>query len=293
MGHTVVRLGGGEEFLENVKKTKVHIVFNISEGLGNYRSREAQLPSVLEMLDIPYIGSDPLCLAMSLDKPLTKKIAKSIDIPTPDWIVVGDICALNGVEWDKIKFPCFIKPAQEGSSKGVRLNSKADSMEQAEILITKLLYDYKQPVMVEEFIDGDEITVGIIGNFPPQVLGIMRVLPNMPSRDFIYSLEVKRDWRNMVNYECPAHILPKIAGKIEEYSLRIFTELTCRDFARVDFKVSKQGIPYFLEINPLAGLNPVSSDLPIMARLTGMDYIRLIEKIFNSAQDRFAKCILK
>ncbi len=291
LGHTVVRLGGGIEFLENVQKNRVDIVFNIAEGLGNYRGREAQVPSVLEMLDIPYVGSDPLCLAVSLDKPLTKKIIKSTGIPTPDWRVIRNLHELHKIDWQHFNFPGFVKPSQEGSSKGVRLNSRVDTSRQAVEMIERLLNDYRQPVMIEEYIGGEEITVGITGNSSAEVLGIMRVLPRKQTGDFVYSLEVKRDWENLVTYECPAQVSSQVAQKIEEYSLKIFGELGCRDFARVDFKVNRNGVPYFLEINPLAGLNPRSSDLPIMAGLLDIPYKVLIEKIFNAALDRYPNCI--
>jgi D-alanine-D-alanine ligase len=291
LGHTVIRLGGGSEFLENVQRNKVDIVFNIAEGLGNYRSREAQVPAVLEMLDIPYVGSDPLCLAVSLDKPLTKKIIKSMGIPTPDWRVIANLHDLHKIDWHEFGFPGFVKPAQEGSSKGVRLNSRVDTSHQAVEMIERLLNDYKQPVMIEEYIGGEEITVGVTGNGPAEVLGIMRILPRKQTGDFVYSLEVKRDWENLVMYECPAQVSPQVSQKIEEYSLRIFGELGCRDFARVDFKVNRNGVPYFLEINPLAGLNPKSSDLPIMSGLLDIPYKVLIEKIFSAALDRYPNCI--
>jgi D-alanine-D-alanine ligase len=292
LGHSVVRLGGGVEFLDNVRKSGVDIVFNISEGLGNYRSREAQVPSVLEMLDIPYVGSDPLCLAVSLDKSLTKKIIKTLGIPTPDWRVIHNQHELRKIDWQAFSFPGFVKPAQEGSSKGVRLNSRVDTSRQAEELIEKLLADYRQPVMIEEYVGGEEITVGITGNQDAAVLGIMRVLPRKGTGDFVYSLEVKRDWENLVTYECPAQLNSQVTQRITEYSLKIFGELGCRDFARVDFKVNRNGVPYFLEINPLAGLNPKSSDLPIMAGLLDIPYKVLIEKIFNAALDRYPNCVI-
>jgi len=292
LGHEVLRLGGGPEFLDNIRKTKPDMVFNISEGLGNYRSREAQVPSVLEMLDIPYIGSDPLCLAVSLDKPLTKKLVKAIGISTPNWLVINDSSELPYLGLHDFRFPGFIKPVQEGSSKGVRLISRVDNIEQAVELIQKLLNDYRQPVMIEEFVAGDEITVGITGNNPAEVLGVMRVLPRNNDENFVYSLEVKRDWENQVDYECPAKISPEVSRMIKEYSLIIFRELGCRDFARVDFKVNRNGVPYFLEINPLAGLNPRSSDLPIMAGLLGIPYKVLIERILNAALERYLKCVI-
>jgi D-alanine-D-alanine ligase len=291
-GHSVVRLGGGREFLRNVLNARVDLVFNISEGRGNYRSREAQVPAVLEMLGIPYVGSDPLCLAVCLGKPLTKELVLSAGITTPKWLEVRDEKELADLDLSDFPFPSFVKPAQEGSSKGVRFNSKVGNAGQAKVLIKKLLEDYAQPVMIEEFIGGDEITVGVVGNFPPKVLGIMRVLPRTQTGDFVYSLEVKRDWENLVIYEAPANLNSEILEKVEKASLTIFQELECRDFARIDFKIDK-GVPYFLEINPLAGLNPRSSDLPIMAGKLGISYQELVSSILNAALDRYPKCVLR
>ncbi len=126
-------------------------------------------------------------------------------------------------------------------------------------------------MLVEEFISGEEVTVGMVGNNPPKVVGIMRVVPRKKDADFVYSLEVKRDYEKLVDYECPAKLDKTILKHIEEYALKAFQVLECRDFARVDFRISPDGTPYFLEINPLAGLNPRSSDLIIMAKLVGLD----------------------
>jgi len=152
--------------------------------------------------------------------------------------------------------------------------------------VTRLLESYRQPVMVEEFIAGDEVTVGVVGNDPPAVLGIMRVLPRERKGDFVYSLEVKRDWERLVEYECPARLPQTVLAKITEFSLTTFQALGCRDFARLDFRVSPEGVPYFLEINPLPGLNPRSSDLPIMARRLGWTYQELVTAVVKAALKR-------
>ena len=289
-GHSVVELGGGRQFLANVLKEKVDFVFNISEGLGGYRSREAQVPSVLEMLDIPYSGADPQCLAVCLDKHLTKKILAWENIPTPRWAVIKTRAQLETTDWQALPNPAFVKPVWEGSSKGIRSGSIIRAPAAMVHAVTALLDHYQQPVLIEEFIPGDEITVGVVGNDPPRVVGIMRVVPRKADADFIYSLEIKRDWEKLVDYECPAKLDKGILGHLEEFSLKAFKVLECRDFARVDFRVSPEGLPYFLEINPLAGLNPHSSDLCIMGRLTGLAYLDLIGGILDSALKRYPQC---
>ncbi len=290
-GHSVVKLGGGGEFVTNIIHNKVDFVFNISEGLGNYRSREAQVPSILEMLDIPYSGSDPQCLTICLDKPLTKTLVARAGVRTPGWQVITNISQLNQIIWDDFPFPVFIKPAYEGSSKGIRLGSRTETVAQTFQVTAELLECYQQPVMVEEFIAGDEVTVGILGNSPATVLGIMRVLPKKRSDYFIYSLEVKREWEQLVEYECPAQLEKGILQQVTNSSLKVFEILGCRDFARIDFKLSPEGLPYFLEINPLAGLNPRSSDLPIMAYKLGWTYQALISAILNAAVQRYPQCV--
>ncbi|MCX7911536.1 MAG: D-alanine--D-alanine ligase [Dehalococcoidales bacterium] len=285
----MVRLGGGVSFLDNVRRSPVDIVFNIAEGRGSYRSREAQVPAVLEMLGIPYTGSDPLALAIGLDKPLTKRLAATDGVRTPGWCVVGSTVELSEEPWQGLKFPLIIKPAYEGSSKGIRLTSLAGSAREVEAKARRILEDYRQPVMVEEFIDGDEVTVGMVGNAPPRVVGIMRVLPRKPTEHFIYSLEVKKDYVNLVDYECPAQLAEGVLREIEVFSLKVFRLLGCRDFSRLDFRVGPDGRAYFLEINPLPGLGSYS-DLVIMALKVGWTYEGLINAVLEAAVGRYPQC---
>lgn len=286
-GHSVVRLGGGTEFLQNILREKVDVVFNISEGRGNYRSREAQVPSILEMLDIPYMGSDPECLAICLDKPLTKKLVTMAGVRTPDWRAVSTEEELGDVSWADFPYPAIVKPAWEGSSKGVHGKSLVDGPREAEDVVREMLQVYRQPVMLEQFIDGDEVTVGIVGNPPHRVIvGLMRILPRKQKERFVYSVEVKRDWRNLVDYEAPANLREDVEKEIVGFSFKAFDTLGCRDFARIDFRVSKGGIPYMLEINPLPGLGDYS-DLVIMALKIGWTHEGLIVAVFNAALGRY------
>ncbi len=289
LGHPVVRLGGGRPFLETVLKDRPDLVFNIAEGLGNYRSREAQVPSVLEMLDIPYTGSDPQCLAICLDKPLTKDLVAHAEVATPAWRVIRTVQQLKETDWGSFPFPAFVKPEHEGSSIGIRSGSTVESAAELLKTVPELLERYQQPVMAEQFIVGEEITVGVIGNSPPKVIGIMRVVPRKADARFIYSLEVKRDYERLVDYEAPARLPPSVLQKIEEASLTAFRVLGCRDFSRVDFRVDGAGTPYFLEINPLPGLNPKSGDIVIMSGLMGWQYRSLIGAVVAAAEERYAR----
>lgn len=287
-GHPVIRLGGGNEFLENILREKVDIVFNIAEGRGNSRAREAQVPAVLEMLGIPYSGSDPHCLTVCLDKPLAKKLVAAEGVSTPRWQLVTDEAGVNRIDW--AVFPAIVKPAYEGSSKGIRLSSVVENREQLENEAGRLLKDYRQPVMVEEFISGDEITVGVIGNAPPEVIGMMRIIPRNKGERFVYSLEVKRDYLNRVDYESPPDIADETKDKIAAASLKVFATLGGRDFARIDFRVAPDGTPCFLEINPLPGLGTYS-DLVIMAQKLGWTHWGLIQAVFEAALKRGSTCV--
>ncbi|HUW45465.1 MAG TPA: D-alanine--D-alanine ligase [Dehalococcoidia bacterium] len=289
-GHTVTMLGGGREFLDKILHEKVDFVFNIAEGRGTYRSREAQVPSILEMLDIPYSGSDPQCLAICLDKPLTKKLVASAVVSTPNWRVISNRQELHQIDSYDFPFPAIVKPAYEGSSKGIRLTSVVEDAKQAIEVIESLLKKYQQPAMMEEIILGDEVTVGIIGNTPPKVLGMMRILPKQRDRYFIYNLDVKRNYLELVDYECPAGLEEKVLQRIQSSSLRAFKALGCRDFARLDFRIGIEGVPYFLEINPLPGLG-THSDLVIMAKKMGWSHRQLISAVLNAALERYPQCV--
>jgi len=293
LGHHVVRLGGGKEFVENLLREPVDLVFNIAEGRGNYRSREAQIPSILEMLSVPYSGSDPQCLAVCLDKPLTKMIVSQAGIGTPQWRLIADKDELDAVNWSGFRFPAFIKPAYEGSSKGILGGCRVTERKLIKEPVANLLERYHQPVLVEEFIDGDEITVGIVGNRPPKIVGVMRVVPRQKAEYFIYSLEVKRDWERLVDYECPAKLSSSVVQSIADAALKVFRVLCCRDISRVDFRVNAEGTPFFLEINPLPGLNPHSGDLPIMAGKMGYKYQELVAAALNGALSRYPECVQK
>lgn len=286
LGHQVEKLGDGRELLHQLLTDPPDFVFNIAEGQGIARSREARVPAALEMLDIPYTGSDPLALAVTLDKDCTKRLVRTAGVAVPAGIVVQpDDDALLLVRRSGLPFPVIVKPAWEGSSKGIRGTSIVDKPAELVATLDALFRAHRQPVLVEEFIDGDELTVGVLGNDPAQVLGIMRVLPRQSAERFIYSLEIKRDFERLVRYECPARYAPATTEAISSAALAAYRVLGCRDVARVDFRL-RDGVPYFLEVNPLPGLNPHSGDLVIMAGLVGWSHAQLVTAILRSAQER-------
>jgi D-alanine-D-alanine ligase len=240
------------------------------------------------MLGIPYTGSDAHCLTVCLDKPWAKKLVAEEGVRTPSWRLVNDEESLSQLSWER--FPAIVKPAYEGSSKGIRLSSVVDNMRRLQDEASRLLNDYRQPVMIEEFISGDEVTVGIIGNAPPKVIAMMRILPRKRDERFVYSLEVKRDYLNLVDYESPPQLDDKVLAAIAAASLKIFNCLGCRDFARIDFRVGADGTPYFLEVNPLPGLGTYS-DLVIMAQKLGWTHQGLIQAVFEAALKRCSPCV--
>jgi D-alanine-D-alanine ligase len=287
-GHEVEKLGDGRELLKRLLADPPDFVFNLAEGHGHARSREARVPAVLEMLGIPFSGSDPLALAASLDKEVAKRLVAGSGVHVPDHVLItGPEQRLPSRFFDQEAFPVLLKPAWEGSSKGIRQCCLVEEPKRLAAAVAKMLEDYQQPVLVEEFVEGDELTVGMVGNAPPRILGSMRILPRSPTTRFIYSLEVKRDFERQVFYEYPPGLPAEVMENTEKAALAAFMALGCRDVARADFRV-RCGVPYFLEINPLPGLNPQTSDLVILARLAGQSHQALVQQILQAALKRQA-----
>ena len=285
-GHETVMLGGGRRFLELLLRAPPDIVFNIAEGRGS-RSREAHVPAACEMLSVPYTHSDPLTLAVTLDKHVAKRLVASYGLSTPAFVLLERAEDLGSAELPP--FPLIAKLAFEGSSMGIRRHSRADDRDALEAKIRWLFAEYRQPVLVEQFLTGPEVTAGILGNEQPHVLGLMEIAPRRGScEDFIYSLEVKRNYLEEVDYHVPPRLPQATLRALERLALGAYRALGCRDVARVDMRLGPDQRPYFLEVNPLPGLNPVTGDLPIMAARAGWTYDRLIREILAAALARLA-----
>jgi D-alanine-D-alanine ligase len=286
-GHEVELLGDGEPLVRRLLSgPRPELVWNIAEGTGGGRAREARVPAVLEMFDIPYTGSDPLTLAATLDKDCAKRLVSFSGVSTPPWVLFDGnwIAAQPGLA--KLHFPVFVKPAFEGSSKGILATSIIADLKPLKQALEQLFETYRQPVLVEEFIDGDELTVGLVGNRPPEVIGIMRVLPRGPTKGpFVYSLDVKRDWQRQARYECPAQLSPHDTQAVRAAALACWHALGCRDVSRFDFRLRK-GVAYYLETNPLPGLSPISGDLVLLSGSLGIEYPDLIARILQAALER-------
>jgi D-alanine-D-alanine ligase len=284
LGHQVQLLGDGRELLQKLLADPPEMVFNFAEGQGVGRSREARVPAVLEMLGIPYTGSDPLTLAVTLDKDCARRLVAAEGVAVPKGAVLSpgdDPCRLLEASFP---FPVILKPAWEGSSKGIRRKCLVHDPAELGDVVRSLWRDYHQPILAEEFVRGDEVTVGMLGNDPPRVLAAMRVTPVEPTAHFVYSLEIKRDFRRLVRYDCDG-LAAADREAVERAARAAWRALGCRDVSRIDFRV-RDGVPYFLEVNPLPGLHPEDSDLVIMAGLVGWTYPQLIETILQAALGR-------
>ena len=283
-GHKTVRIGNARQLMQLAMDDDldVDLVFNISEGIEG-RSREAQVPGLLELLGIPYTGSDALTMALSLDKGMSKKVFRSERVPTPDWFVAPSVAEVD--QWE-VEFPLFVKPIHEGTAKGVTTQSLVRDMRSLRRQVSRVLRTYRQPALVEEYLPGREFTTGIIGNGSATVLGTMEVIIADPTEDHIYTGTSKAEFEEKVLYKPGREIETALRRKVEAVAVAAHRALDCRDFSRVDIRCDSQGRPCCMEVNPLAGLNPRTSDLAFIARFEGITYEELIGKILTEAIGR-------
>ena len=256
------------------------LVFNIAEGLRGF-GRESQVPALLDAYDIPYTFSDPLVLAISLHKGMAKRVVRDIGVPTPDFVVVETAADLAAVD---LPFPLFAKPVAGGTSVGVTASSKIPDRDALNRRVGELLERFRQPVLVETFLPGREVTVGIAGTgSSARVLGVMEVLLQPSADEDVYSFDNKARYQERVNY-CLA--TGELAEQARQVALRVWRGLGCRDAGRVDLRCNAAGQPSFIEVNPLAGLHPVDSDLSLLCTLAGVPHRELIAMILDSARAR-------
>jgi D-alanine-D-alanine ligase len=282
LGHRPERIGNGMALAAQlVAGRRWDLVFNISEGLWG-RSREAQAPALLEMYGVLYTFSDPLICALTLDKAMAKRIVQSAGVRTPRFAVVGSPEEIESID---LTYPLFAKPIAEGTGKGVDHRSRIDSPAQLRHVCRDLLERFREPALVEEYLPGREFTTAILGTGPAaEVLGTMEftIASGAPAAD--YSYEVKEQCESYVKYfEMPRGAL---RDEVEALSLAAYQALECRDTGRVDVRLDAQDRPCFIEINPLPGLHPTHSDLPMIATQQGMAYEDLIGRIVASALSR-------
>lgn len=280
-GHTVERIGHVKHLAAAlVAGRRWDLVFNICEGVHGI-GREAQVPALLDAYAIPYTFSDPLVLALTLDKAMTKRVVRDLGIATPAFALVETMDDARHVD---LPFPLFAKPYAEGTGKGIGGFSKV--MDQAALVETcaRLLERYKQPVLVERYLPGREFTVGIVGTGrKARAIGALEVCFGDNADATAYGYENKAYYEDLVTYRLETGSLADLCMAV---ALGAWRGLNCRDAGRVDLRLDEQGVPNFIEVNPLAGIHPTISDLPILCSKVGMTYKELIGEILVSAGER-------
>jgi D-alanine-D-alanine ligase len=256
--------------------------FNMAEGQGR-RCREAVPAAVCELLDIPFTGSDAVTLGITLDKFLARRVV-SPEVPVARAVLVNSRSDESRIS--ELSFPVIVKPNDEGSSKGIRENPIAADAAGAIERCRWLRERYGCPVLVEEFLPGAEVTVGVVGNPPnARVLGMMEIASALGTESFVYSLEAKRDYLRQVRYFIPPRLSPQTKNLLEQLALTSYRLLGCRDIARIDFRLSAEGEPHFIECNPLPGLNSETGDIVVLSRDI-LPYEKLVQGILLDAMAR-------
>lgn len=278
------RIAADEKIIEHLAHSNIDIAFNLSTGIRG-ESRQSQIPAILEMLGIPYVGSGVLAHGLALNKAAAKQMFRFYNVSTPYFQVFHN--------WKEkldtaLHFPLIVKPACEGSGFGIHKDSVVNSEEGLRKKVRELLQEYQPPVIAEEFIEGREFTVGILGNGDNKtILPVMEIDFEDIPEEFgkFYTFEVKSAFGEKTKYHCPAQISMETEDAVRENASRAFDALSCRDIGRVDVRV-RDGKPYIIEINSLPGLQPGYSDLPRMANTAGLSYEELINSILDEAIKR-------
>ena len=282
-GYETCRIGNARHLMNALMKGEQwDLVFNICEGMYG-DSRESLVPALLDAYRIPYVFSGGVTLGISLNKSYCKRIVRDAGILTPEFAVVENVTDTEKV---RLSYPLFVKPVAEGTGKGIEGKSIINNSQELVAVCTDLLQKYHQPVLVEEFLPGREFTIGIIGNDEhARAIGGMEIIYSERAGN-IYSYFNKENYKELIQY---IPVKGKLLKECTEVSLEVWNVLSAYDGGRVDLRMDKEGRINFLEINPLAGLNPVHSDLPIIARLNGISYTRLIGEIMQAAINRIKK----
>lgn len=281
LGYATERIGHVKSLLHALNKgQRWDLVFNICEGMYGI-GREAQVPAILDAFQIPYTFSDPLVLSLTLHKGMTKRIIRDAGIPTADFAVISTIQEIDKI---KLPYPLFIKPNAEGSGKGIAWNSKVNSLTELKATAQHLWKTIQGSLLVETYLSGREFTAGVVGTGEDSVsVGCMEVHFNQHAKDSIYSYDMKTNWEEYISYSLPDK---EIANQVCGLAIDAWKVLECRDAGRIDIRFDARGVPHFIEVNPLAGINEKTSDLPILARMNGVSYDSLIESIITSALKR-------
>lgn len=286
LGHRPIRIGNAKRLVERLASgERWDLVFNIAEGLHGV-AREAQVPAILDVYAVPYTFSDPLVLTLALYKDISKAVVRQAGVATPDFALVKEASEADTVD---LPFPLFAKPVAEGTSKGISAASKVADRASLRRVCGDLLEQFRQPVLVETFLSGREFTVGLTGTGDEaQVLAAMEIhlLPGAETE--VYSYRNKEQSEELVRYTQMRPDKDPLARRVDQLALAAWRALGCRDGGRVDVRCDADGQPHFLEVNPLPGLHPQHSDLPILCGFVGLPYVDLIDRIVQSARRRIA-----
>jgi D-alanine-D-alanine ligase len=278
LGHTPERIGAVTQLVPRLAAgERWELVFNIAEGMHGF-GRESQVPAVLDAYRIPYTFSDPVVLGISLHKGWAKRVIRDLGLPTPDFAVVESDAQAAAVA---LPYPLFAKPIAEGTGKGITAASKLNGPAELRTRCRELLERFRQPVLVERFLPGREYTVGITGSgSEARAVGTMEVLLRRQAEAGVYSYANKENSEELVDYRL---VTDARAQAAQETALAVWRGLGCRDGGRVDLREDERGVANVMELNPLAGLHPEHSDLPILCNLAGIGYLELIRRIVDSA----------
>lgn len=281
LGYETERIGNAKALIARLAEgSRWDLVFNFAEGFYGI-AREAQVPAILDVYNIPYTFSDPLVLSLALHKGLTKTVVRQHGVATPDFALVESPADIEAID---LPFPLFAKPVAEGTSKGITGASKIVDREGLREVCRDLLRKFRQPVLVETFLSGREFTVGLTGTGDDAVVaGTMEIFLLATAEADVYSYDNKDQYENRVRYKQVRPQDDPLIGDVERLALSSWQALNCRDGGRVDVRCDGNGKPQFIEVNPLPGLNPVHSDLPILCRFAGISYVNLIDRIVRSA----------
>jgi D-alanine-D-alanine ligase len=281
LGHRTERIGHALALAGRLARgQRWDLVFNIAEGLAGV-SREAQVPAMLEAFQIPCTFSDPLVSALTLDKATTKRVLRDLGLPTAPFVVIESVGDLAHCE---MAFPAFVKPLAEGTAKGIDGRSRVDSARQLKPAVKRVLDEFRQPALVEAYLPGREFTVGITGTGPSaEAVGTLEIVLLPAAEPHSYTYVNKERCEEL----CQFPLAPQEwAAQAEDLALAAWRGLGCRDAGRVDLRADANGKLQILELNPLPGLHPSHSDLPMICTAVGMPYLELIKRIVSSAEAR-------
>ncbi len=284
LGYATDRIGHAKALVKRLEAgDRWDIVFNICEGLEGV-AREAQVPAILDLYRVPYVFSDPLVLALTLHKGMTKRVIRDAGVPTSDFCVYETAGDLAGLRFGA---PFFVKPVAEGTGKGCSAKSIVRDRAGLAAACDNLVARFRQPALIEPYLGGREFTVGVTGTArQAQVVGSMEIVLLASAEKGVYSYENKGNYEDRVVYRPGDAAKDPVAAASEKVALAAWRALGCRDGGRVDIRCDDGQNPMFLEVNPLAGLNPKDSDLPILARMANVSYTQLIGRIMDSAVAR-------